>query len=373
MSKDDVIAESRLAPTVQAVTALPLLGMTLSVDNAWSARFWLKNQSQKRLFERHWCESVRVLSKKLSITYNDHILTPNFDIDKQLRTISAWGEKAQENLSRLRVGIVGSGNVGSMVAEILARTGFAHFTLIDFDPVEEKNLDRMVNVFKSDIGKRKVDVIKEAILRSATAPAIEVIECENSICEKKGFLEALNCDILFCCVDRPWPRQVLNFISYAYLIPVIDGGILVRTNKSNTKLIGADWRAHTVGYGRPCLECIGQYKTQNAMLEKQGYLDDPSYLKDFPGGEKLKAHENVFVFGSHLASMEVLQLLSLFLAPGDIADLGQQMYHAVLGTLTVDHKKCDENCFFQTIVGRGDFSGLEVFSKHDVAEKARVR
>ena len=71
-------------------------------------------------------------------------------------------------------------------------------------------------------------------------------------------------------VDRPWPRQVLNFIAYAHLIPVIDGGILVRTNKRNTNITGADWKAQTVGYKRACLECLGQYKTNNAVLEKSG-------------------------------------------------------------------------------------------------------
>ena len=371
MSHDDIVAETRLAPTGMGITGLPLVGMTLGTDGAWSARFWIKDETKKRTFNREWCESVRVVSKKLTITFNYDLLPPNFDIGKQLRTISAWGEKAQEDISRLRVGIIGLGSVGSMVAEILARTGISYFTLIDFDPVEEKNLDRLTNVFASDIGRAKVAVIKAAIMKSGTSPSIDVVSCDYSICEKEGFLEALNCDVLFCCVDRPWPRQVINFISYAYLIPVIDGGILVRTNKSNTKLVGADWRAHTVGYARPCLECIGQYKAENAILEKQGYLDDPSYLKDFPDAGKLNAHENVFAFGSHLASMEVLQMLSLFLAPGDIADLGQQMYHFVLGDMSISRISCHENCFFPTIIAKGDHSGIEVYGKHAIAEQSR--
>jgi hypothetical protein len=371
MSQDDVVAETRLAPTVMGVTNLPLLGMTLGTDGAWSARFWSKDETKKRTFIRGWCENVRVLSKKLSITYHDVLMPPNFDRGKQLRTISAWGEKAQEDISRLRVGIIGLGSVGSMVAEILARTGVSNFTLIDFDLVEEKNLDRLTNVFSSDIGHSKVEIIKKAIIKSGTSPSIDVITSEYSICEKEGFLEALNCDILFCCVDRPWPRQVINFISYAYLLPVIDGGILVRTNKTNTRLVGADWRAHTVGYLRTCLECIGQYKSENAVLEKQGYLDDPSYMKDMPGANQLNAHENVFAFGSHLASMEVLQMLSLILAPGDIADVGHQMYHFVLGNMSVSKCECDENCFFKTIIGKGDASGIEVCGTHQIAEKSR--
>ena len=372
MSKDDVIAESRIAPAVAAATKLPLLGLTIGNDGAWSGRFWLKDIRVKRKYNRHWCDTVRVLGKKLMITYNDAALAPAFDSVKQLRTISAWGSKTQEDLSRLRVGIVGLGSVGSIVAEILARTGVSNFILVDFDAVEEKNLDRLTNVFKEDVGRAKVHAIEQAIRRSATSPNISVVPCEYSICEKEGYVMALNCDVLFSCVDRPWPRQVLNIIAYAHLIPVIDGGILVRTNAQNTKIIGADWKAHTIGYRRACLECVGQYKTENAALEMDGKLDDPDYIKGLEKTAFLEAHENVFAFSSHLASMEVLQMLTLFIAPSGIDDIGQQMHHFVTGTQEADRsKKCHENCFFQSIIGRGDFSGVTPYGRHDVALAAR--
>ena len=372
MSVDDVTAETRISPAVFATTGYPLLGLTIGNDESWSARFWLKDKKVKRKYNRKWCETVRIIGKSLKITFNDSLIPPNFDAEKQLRTISAWGERTQEDLSRLRVGIVGLGSVGSIVAEILARTGISNFTLIDFDSVEEKNLDRLTNIYKEDIGTAKVLAIKKGIERSASAPNISVNCCEYSICEKKGFEAALNCDLLYSCVDRPWPRQVLNFIAYSHLIPVIDGGILVRTNKNNTKIIGADWKAQTVGFKRACLECLGQYKTENAGLEKSGLLDDPSYIAGLNKSVFFDAHENVFVFSSHLASMEVLQMLSLFLAPSGVADIGQQMHHFVVGKMDVEISKvCDEHCFFPTIVGKGDKSNVEVIAKHKVAEHAR--
>lgn len=372
MSEDDIVAETRMSPTVMGVTGIPLVGLTLGTDGAWSGRFWVKEQTQKRKYDRHWCENVRVIGKGLSITYNDNLMAPVFDSSKQLRTISAWGSRTQEDLSRLRIGIAGLGSVGSIVAEILARTGISKFTLIDFDSVEEKNLDRLTNVFVSDTGRAKVFAVADGIRRSATAPNVEIDCCEYSICEPQGFQAALNCDILFSCVDRPWPRQVLNFICYAHLIPVIDGGILVRTNKANTKIIGADWKAQTVGHKRACLECLGQYKTENAVLEMDGKLDDPEYIKGLDKKVYADAHENVFVFSSHLASLEVLQMLSLFISPSGVNNVGQQMHHFVLGTMDVDTShQCHENCYFQTMAGRGDLTGVQVTHKHPVAEKAR--
>lgn len=372
MSQDDIVAETRMAPSTLGATGLPLLGLTLGTDGAWSARFWIKDEAQKRLYHRNWCDTVRVLGKGLEITFNDNIFPPQFDSNKQLRTISAWGARTQEDLSRLRIGIVGLGSVGSIVAEILARTGVSKFLLIDFDGVEEKNLDRLTNVFKEDIGRSKVDAVADGIRRSATSPRVDIIKSEYSICEKEGFNTALDCDVLFSCVDRPWPRQVLNFIAYAHLIPVIDGGILVRTNKSNTAIVGADWKAQTVGYQRVCLECLGQYKTENAALEKSGMLDDPEYIKGIDKSLYLDAHENVFVFSSHLASLEVLQLLTLFISPSGINDVGQQMHHFITGTLDIESGKvCNENCFFQSVMGRGDFSNIIVYGEHLVASEAR--
>ncbi len=120
MSISDEIAEKRISPTSFALTNLPLLGLTIGSDGSWSARFWLKDEKIKRTYIRNWCSSVRVIGAKLSITFNNNLTKTNTDLIKQLRTISSWGQKTQDDISRLKIGIVGLGSVGSIVAEILA-------------------------------------------------------------------------------------------------------------------------------------------------------------------------------------------------------------------------------------------------------------
>ena len=277
-------------------------------------------------------------------------------------------------MSRLKIGIVGLGSVGSIVAEILARMGISHFMLIDFDTVEEKNLDRLTNVKKDDIGRSKVDAIREGIMASSSSQNVKITCIEYSICEKTGFRSALDCDVLFSCVDRPWARQILNFIAYNHLIPVIDGGIMVRTNKTNTRIIGADWKANTVGFKRPCLECLGQYKTENAIIEKHGLFDDPHYIKGVDPAKLGDFHENVFVFSSHLASLEVLQMLNLFISPSGVSVVGQQIHHFVTGTMDTEiDQKCHQNCYFQATIGKGDYAEINVCREHLVAERARKK
>lgn len=60
--------------------------------------------------------------------------------------------------------IFGLGGVGGTALEALARTGFKHFLIIDFDKVDPSNLNRQILYTAKDIGRNKVEVAKERIL-----------------------------------------------------------------------------------------------------------------------------------------------------------------------------------------------------------------
>ena len=259
MSPDDVRTERAMAAQAKAVTGLPLVGMTLGTDGAWSARFWEK--TGPALYERQWCNSVRVVGDSgLEVTFDDKLAPPPTFREELKRTISAWGIKKQQKLARLKFGVVGLGSVGSIVAETLARMGIQEISLIDFDIVERHNLDRLLHATKQDyINRRlKVNVIAKAIKKGATAKRFAASPIPYAVSEEEGFREALDCDVLFGCVDKPWGRYVMNLIAYAHLIPVIDGGIAVRT-KFDGSILCADWQAHVAAPTRRCLECLGQY------------------------------------------------------------------------------------------------------------------
>lgn len=65
-------------------------------------------------------------------------------------------------LRAVRVGIAGLGGIGSNVAMMLARTGFARFVLVDDDVVEPSNLNRQF-YFLEDLGKKKVEALVERL------------------------------------------------------------------------------------------------------------------------------------------------------------------------------------------------------------------
>ena len=372
MSGDDVLAEEGHAAAATGATGLPLVGLTAGVDGSWSARFWEKTAPST--YERRWCSSVRAVGSQLRVTFNDRLIPPPTATESLRRTISAWGPVRQANLARIRVGIVGAGSVGSIVAEALARTGFEHIVLIDFDTVEELNLDRLLHAYPRDarMARSKVEVLGKGIKRSATASTFKVEMIDSSIVEEEGFRAALDCDVLFSCVDRPWPRSVLNFIAYAHLIPVVDGGVMVPASKRRG-LQGADWRAHIAGPGRCCLECREQYDPGLVSTERDGYFDDPRYIDGLPDDHFIKRNENVFAFSMSTASFEVLQLLMMVLAPLGVSDAGAQMYHFVPGLFDrPNFDPCNPNCPFSSfLLGKGDSSGISVTGAHPAAERCR--
>jgi len=371
MSEPDVIAEERTAATVQAATGLPLLGMTLGTDGAWSARFWHKIAPRK--YRRKWCGTVRVVGESLRITFNDQLVA-GFEFKPELsRTISAWGEIEQQTLTRMKVGIVGVGSVGSMVAEALARMGIGHIKLIDFDSVQQINLDRLLHAGRLDalLQKSKVEVIAQGLKKSATAHPFTVETFENSIIEPEGFTAALDCDVLFSCVDRPWARSVLNFIAYAHLVPVIDGGIRAERKKSGKGLLRADWRTHIVGPDNPCLECLGQYNSGEVSTERDGYFEKPDYVAGLPKTHFLNHNENVFSFSLSLAAQEVQFFLNLILSlPGGLPRK-PQLYHFVQGEIEYLEKHCHTNCLFPSYIAYGDHTTIKVTADHQVAIEAR--
>ena len=226
MSNADIEAERDVLAYPAGATGLPLVGLTIGSDGYWSSRFWQRDGEEMCC---HWCAKTRIVGpKSYQIYSNDHIEPPPERKEVLRRTFDTWGQDAQSTISRLRVGIVGLGSVGSIVAEAIARIGVSRITLIDPDRVEEHNLDRLLHATTRDIGKQKVQVASESMRQNATADNVDITALPMSIHDKEAYDAALDCDVIFSCVDRPLARDVLNYIAQAHMIPVIDGGRLNR-------------------------------------------------------------------------------------------------------------------------------------------------
>ena len=67
-------------------------------------------------------------------------------------------------LADSHVAIIGCGGLGSNAAGMLVRCGVGELTLIDFDVVEESNLNRQL-YFRDQLGKPKTEALRETLVR----------------------------------------------------------------------------------------------------------------------------------------------------------------------------------------------------------------
>ncbi len=302
MSRADVIAERDRIAAPSRAAGLPLLGLTVGNDGAWSARFW---SWDGREYSRTDCDKVRVVGRGMQVTANPHRAPPLLRSTRLRRTLDTWGPERQATLASLRVGVVGLGSVGSIIAEALARIGATDLLLVDADRVEEHNLDRLLYATENDIGRFKVDMIADRLRSSASAASFRVDPRRAWVQERDAYASVLDCDILFAAVDRPLPKDLLNNIAYVHCIPVVFGGVRVAT-KSDGHLADATWSVVRAGPESRCLRCDGQYTTSAVMMERDGSLDDPTYVAQGPAAP---GNENVFPFSANLGSLMVLEML----------------------------------------------------------------
>ena len=351
MSPTDVAAERDVLALPASATEQPLLGLTIGSDGYWSARFWKRVGDT---LQRQWCNKVRIVGPtRYEIQFGRHATPPSPRRNILRRTFDTWGENGQDTLSRLHVGIVGLGSVGSSVAEAVARLGVERVTLVDPDKVEEHNLDRLLNATARDIGKEKVAVATRAMRLHGTAMNLEVVGLPTSVHELRAYRAILECDIIFSCVDRPVARDVLNYVANAHLIPVIDGGIAVHLAPKADGIFSAHWRTQLVTPYHQCMRCSEQYTTGMVVTELDGSLDDPGYIRNLVSDG---AHNgaNVFPFSQNLASMEVNLMLRYLLAPGWWRVIHGQSHQLITGETDTHSARCELTCAFLDRVAKGD-------------------
>ncbi len=69
------------------------------------------------------------------------------------------GKEKLERLQNSRVIVFGVGGVGGHLVEALVRSGVGHIDIVDFDIVEETNINRQLVASHSSLGKSKVEVM----------------------------------------------------------------------------------------------------------------------------------------------------------------------------------------------------------------------
>lgn len=151
----------------------------------------------------------------------------------------------QKMLEASRVVLVGTGGVGSTVLMNLLGLGIGTIVLIDFDTVEQKNLNRQFLYEESDVGKSKIEVASKKARNNN--PSINIIGINKKINGPDDFKDAIqNSDVVVLTADTPSEIQMwANAACVDLGITLIIGGMQA------TQALFYSLDPHTTG----CLAC----------------------------------------------------------------------------------------------------------------------
>lgn len=168
----------------------------------------------------------------------DLVLHPDEDIGLSWHDVTgrpmAFTSGMTAWLGRLSACVIGVSGTGSIVAEQLARLGFGEIILIDFDRIEPKNLNRILNSTLEEArrGMHKVEAFGAMIRRYRDDCGVLEIPC--SIASREAILAATDADFLFSCVDTGEGRHIADRIAAYFLMPLFDVGVSIPTCSSRS-------------------------------------------------------------------------------------------------------------------------------------------
>ena len=131
------------------------------------------------------------------------------------------GQDAVSVIKNKSVLILGCGGVGGYVAEGLARSGVGTLILVDFDDIDQSNINRQIIALDSTVGCKKIDVLEKRI--KDINGLCNVIKIDNFINEdnyKELFNEKIDFFVDACdtvktkkCVIKECLNKNIDFIS----------------------------------------------------------------------------------------------------------------------------------------------------------------
>lgn len=153
------------------------------------------------------------------------------------------GSKAQAQLEKARVVVVGLGALGSVASDLFARAGIGSLSLIDRDVVELSNLQRQTLYCEEDVGKPKAECAKSKLrqINSKIILTSHITDLNHQNIESL----LIDNDLILDCTDNLYTRFLINEFSRKTGIPWVYSAVI--KDHGNVLAITKD---------TPCLRCV---------------------------------------------------------------------------------------------------------------------
>jgi molybdopterin/thiamine biosynthesis adenylyltransferase/rhodanese-related sulfurtransferase len=128
--------------------------------------------------------------------YSRHLIMPEVALD------------GQKKLKQARVLTIGAGGLGSPLALYLAAAGVGTIGIVDFDVVDESNLQRQIIHGTSDVGRPKMESARDRI--KEINPNVEVVAFEEALTSENALEIFEDFDVIVDGTDNFPTRYLVN-------------------------------------------------------------------------------------------------------------------------------------------------------------------
>jgi adenylyltransferase/sulfurtransferase len=157
-------------------------------------------------------EPAAELTREEVARYSRHLIIPDLGVDGQKR------------LKNARVLVIGAGGLGSPTLLYLAAAGVGTIGIVEFDVVDESNLQRQIIHGQDDIGESKASSAARAL--AAINPRTRVDALDYEIDDDELWEQARAADVIVDCTDNFPTRFALNRVSIGTGTPLVSGAAI---------------------------------------------------------------------------------------------------------------------------------------------------
>ncbi|MEI2811173.1 MAG: adenylyltransferase/sulfurtransferase MoeZ [Nocardioides sp.] len=168
--------------------------------------------------------------------YSRHLIIPDV------------GMTGQKRLKNAKVLVIGAGGLGSPALLYLAAAGVGTLGIVEFDTVDESNLQRQIIHGQSDVGRSKAESARDSI--KETNPFVNVVIHPERLDNDNVFEIFTGYDLIVDGTDNFATRYLVNDAAYFMGIPYVWGSIYRFDGQASVF-----WPTHESGEA-PCYRCL---------------------------------------------------------------------------------------------------------------------
>jgi molybdopterin/thiamine biosynthesis adenylyltransferase len=213
------------------------------------------------------------------------------------------GIEGQEKLKNASVLIVGAGGLGCPVLQYLTAAGIGKIGVVEFDMVDENNLQRQILYGSLDIGKLKSIIVKDRLEYLNDLVSIKILNLKFIAKNALGIVSEY--DLVIDATDNYTTRYIINDACVILNKPMVHGAIYIHEGQVSV----FNYR------GGPTYRCYNPYNNIKYLDPEPG---DTGLFGVLPG-----------ITGTYMAS----EAIKIITGIGDVLS-GNMLYFNILNNNT---------------------------------------